>query len=85
MQGDIIIEEFSAAAYGRMEMPIISVTYDTKDYPGQYAARLFDTEKPTQYVIVKGTLEDIRELIPGYFRNIGRTPEDDPVIVEVWI
>lgn len=66
-------------------MPIIVVYKDTKDYPGQYVARLWDLITPTEVVVVKNTLEEIRNEIPEGFINIGRMSNDDPVIVESWI
>lgn len=66
-------------------MPIIVIYKDTKDYPGQYMARLWDLMSPTKVVVVKDTLEEIRKEIPAGFINIGRMSIDDPVIVECWI
>jgi hypothetical protein len=66
-------------------MPIVVVYKNTKDYPGQFVARLWDLITPTEVVVVKGTLEEIRNEIPKGFVNIGRMSFDDPVIVESWI
>ncbi|MFP7486281.1 hypothetical protein SFC65_19145 [Priestia filamentosa] len=66
-------------------MPIISVFYDTVDIPKKYAARLFDLEKPTNVVVIKDTLEEIRSSIPLQYTRIDRQPNDHPTVVEVWI
>jgi hypothetical protein len=43
------------------------------------------TVAATNHVIVRDTLEEIREGIPDFFGRISRSPEDEPHIVEVWI
>jgi hypothetical protein len=66
-------------------MPIITVYYNTLDFPHQFVARLFDLDNPTPFAVVKDSLLELREAIPHQFTNIGRNEEDVSVIVEVWI
>ena len=72
--------------YSAMRMPMWTVYTDkTSDYPGKYVARLFDLDHPTKYVIVRETVQDIRDQFPDWMACIGRGDEDDPVILEVSI
>lgn len=70
-------------------LPSFTIFYNPADFPGKYVVRLFDGETPTKLVCVKDTLEEARATIPHgppvEYINMGRHPEDDPVIVEVWM
>lgn len=39
----------------------------------------------TNFVVVKDTLDELRDAIPSWFARMERSPDDDPSIVEVWI
>ena len=56
------------------------------DYPDNFVARLFLLDKPTTYLVIASTLDDLR----GAMREAGliqldRSPGDDPKIVETWM
>ena len=57
-----------------------------RDYPGKYVARRFELDRPTMDVIVDDALDNVRALMErrGLYR-LDRYPDDDPVIVEVWL
>ena len=55
------------------------------DYPNKYVARKFVLDKPTSEILVGGTLEEIRKLLPLGLTCIDRHETDDPVIVETWL
>lgn len=60
----------------------------TKDYPGQWVARMHLTlpePSTTHHIIFGDSLESVQAQIPPGLINIGRMPEDDPVIEEVWL
>lgn len=66
------------------------VIYDhPKDYPNSFVLREWiieaGTHKPTGRWCVKDTLEECRAELPAGVVNIGRYPEDDPCIAEVWV
>lgn len=65
--------------------PMIAIYRNPKDFPGAYVARLWELDKPTDFVMIADTLPKIREGIPGNFARINRSLEDDPVIVETWV
>lgn len=60
-----------------------------KDFPNSYVARRWDIGKgdyqPSEIMIVGPDLESIRRLLPIGMIRTPRQPEDDSVIVEVWI
>lgn len=67
------------------KLPMITVYKHPEDYPEQYVARVWDVNKPTHIIALADTLEELREAIPEGMYNLGRRPQDDPCIVEVWI
>lgn len=66
-------------------LPIYTVYFDTKDYPGRYVVRLFATDKPTTWARSAETLDEVRALIPPGLVRLLRHPDDEPTIVEVWL
>lgn len=70
-------------------LPIWTVCGATRDFPGEFTARLHlvvgPRSFPTAKVLRAPTLEAIRGLLPKGLTRIPRDPKDDPVIVESWI
>lgn len=85
MKNDIIVESFNWAEIQKTFCPLITVYYNTTDYPDKYVARLWNMNKPTEKLAIADTLEDIRKAIPKEMVLCKRREEDDPVIVEVYI
>jgi len=80
------IANFAELDLSKIELPIITVYFNTKDFPGKYVARLFEAPLPTKYHVVADSLEEVRKSIPyGRFSRLDRSEVDDPVIVEIWI
>ena len=85
-RNDITVERFNLAQIRRtVKAPIICVYNSPADYPGQFAARLWDLDKPTRYIVVADTLEAVRAAIPEDMIRFHRDQSDDPCIVESWI
>ena len=83
---DRVVRAFDRARLAKQtKMPLIVVYNNPEDYPNKYVARVWDVNRPTALVAVADTLEEIREAIPQEMYNIGRQPQDDPCIVEVWL
>lgn len=58
------------------------------DFSGQWTARMHLTlpaPEPTDLLVVGQALEQVRLQLPPGLTNIGRQPNDDQVIEEVWI
>jgi hypothetical protein len=61
---------------------------NTSDYPGKYLARLCFTlpqVEMTDCLIIRDTLQEVRMKLPRGLFWMDRKPEDDPVILEVWL
>ena len=76
--------------YARMlkqtTFPIITVYNSPTDYPGQYVARLWDINRPTNLAAVADTYEGLLAAIPTQqMHRVERDPKDNPAIVETWI
>lgn len=80
-----LLDTFHDFDFTPYRLPIITVYRGPLDFPDQYAARLFDLQSPTPFVVVKASLEEIQDAIPARFFRMNRQAPDDPVIVEVWI
>lgn len=65
--------------------PVFTVYENPSDFPGKYAVRLFDGDKPTRLLVVKDTLEEARSAIPKMFYGVKRSETDDPKILETYI
>lgn len=63
------------------KLPMITVY----KHPEQYVARVWDANRPTHLIALADTLDELREAIPQGMYNLGRQPQDDPCIMEVWI
>lgn len=82
---DIFLEDFLRInIYKLVRIPMIVIYNKPKNYPEHYIARLWDGNKPTNYTIIRDSLDSIRAAIPPMNR-ISRSEKDDPVIVETWI
>lgn len=85
-RNDIIVERFSLDQIRRItSFPLICIYNSPADYPGCFAARLWDINKPTRYIAVAETLSGIRDVIPNEMIPFRRDQRDDPCIVETWI
>lgn len=94
MQGDQILTPDTAAdlqrkAYEQDRLTIWTVTWNSRDYPNQATARphLVGAEghNVITAVLVADSLDALRESLPVGLTRMERMPEDDPVIVEVWL
>jgi len=80
-----ILDDFTNVDVSDLKMPLITVFFNTADIPNKYAARLFDTDKPTNIVVVKETLDEIHSIIPNGLTCLKRKEDDHPTVVEVWL
>lgn len=82
---DVILNDLNSVDLSDLRMAMIVIYYNAADYPGKYLARIWDSDKPTNVVIVNDNIDYLRNLIPKNMTNIGREKEDDSCIVEVWL
>ena len=60
----------------------------TREYPGRWVARMHvirPDPRPTRFVLVHDTLDDLRDMLPPGLVNLGRQRRDVPEIAEVWL
>lgn len=84
-QKDMELKDFNFNLRTLVSVPIIAIYNSPSDYPGKYIARLWNIDKPTKFIAVKDSLEEIRKIIPSYMTRLGACSMDDPVIVETWL
>lgn len=80
-----VANDFHDVDYSEVKFPTVVVTKNPTDFPNKYVARLFYLSMPTNIIMVKESLEEIRAGIPEYFERFTPTVYDDPVIVEYYI
>jgi hypothetical protein len=66
------------------------VYVNTSDFPGRFTARpqsMFAMKHgiALDFVLVSDSLDGIRKMLPPGLVKMGRDPDDEPQIVEVWI
>ncbi len=84
IQMDVIVDDFSAVI-SKCFLPIIVIYQKPKDYPEKYVARLWDVNNPTEYAAVKGSLEEIRAVVPRMMVRFPLSKLDDPRIIETYL
>lgn len=85
MEGDEEVDTFERFDMRTLKNPMVTVYYNTLDFPDTYVARLFNMGAPTKFHIVRDSLDEIRKALPKGLTFLGKSPSDDPVIVEVWL
>ena len=71
-------------------LSLYTIYKDPTDYPGHHVVRehkindRLDVEI-SRLAYVCSTLEQARKAVPAGCLRLGRMPEDDPCIVEVWV
>lgn len=67
-------------------LPLITIYKSPSDFPGKYVARLWDLNRPTPVAVIADTYDKLTERLPlEVMTKMPRRPEDDPVIMEVWM
>ncbi|MDM5205751.1 hypothetical protein [Cytobacillus kochii] len=82
---DQLINSFEEINLNQYQMPIICIYSNPKDYRGMFVARIFDTDKPTKFIIMRVSLDAIRKEIPHGFTLMPKSTNDDSALVETWI
>lgn len=82
------VKSFTEIDTSELKQPIICVLNKPDDYPDKYVARLFEGTAPTNIIITRNTVEEIREDITRRFPAMlpfARSKEDHKSVVESWI
>jgi len=69
------------------DLLIWTVCENPEDHPGLFTTRPHSTKAraPCDFVLTAPSLDELREKLPHGLARLARDPDDDPVIVEVWI
>lgn len=82
------VKSFTEIDTSELKQPIICVFNKPDDYPDKHVARLFEGTAPTNIIITRNTVEEIREDITRRFPAMlpfARSKEDHKSVVESWI
>ncbi len=83
---DRLLLEAMAVIIAAGHLPIWTVYDHPTDFPDSYVARLFGTDKPTEWVVVRTDVEAIRDCMQRLgLVKLMRNESDDPKIMETWI
>lgn len=84
-----VVDNFFDVDYSEIELAMIVVTKSPRDFPDKFVARLFDIYRgeslPTTIVMIKDTIEEIQQAIPGNFHKHLPSENDDPIILEFYV
>ena len=82
------VRSFAEVDISGLKLPVICVFRNPADYPGKCVARIFDGAKPTNTVITRDTVDEIRKDITSSFPDMlpfAKCKGDYKSIVESWI
>lgn len=85
---DEVLNSFVDFKFDSNHLPIITVYYNSKDYPGIYVARLLyclQSPFPTKYIVKGESLQEIDKKIPRFFMFFNRAETDEKQIVGAYI
>lgn len=83
-----IIQSFAEVNLTEWRFPVIAIYDRPSDYPKKYVARIFDSDKPTNIILLGDSLSKIREDIKFNLPQMVRLPRagnDVGSLVETWI
>lgn len=78
---------FRNVDFSGLKIPMIVVYERPRDFPDKYIARVFNCEIPTDVIIVRDSLQEIRDDITaaGFMVCLERSQEDVLSVVETWM
>lgn len=83
---DLVVDSFGNVNSAKLvKCPIIVVYEDPRDYPSKFVARLFNLAKPTKFIAISDSLEEVRKAIPPTMVWFERFREDDEKVVECYM
>lgn len=82
-----VVDTFCDVDIDEIKLPIIAVYRNPDDFPNNCVGRIFECEKPTNIVIVRQTVEEVRgDILDAFYDmvSLDRTDADVSSLVEVW-
>lgn len=87
---DIVLQDFHYNSVQQVPTDILKwsmiVLYESPlDYPGEYVARLWSNNQATRYMVKRSSEAEIILAIPKFMNRLAPDPNDDPVIISIFI
>ena len=83
---DIVLDTVDQADTRGMGYPMIAIYELPEEYPDKCVARLFDRDQATNLIIIRDSLEELKEDVEKTgLIFVERGPEDVPALVGVYI
>ena len=82
-----MVNSLTEVDFSDLKAPMITVYFNTIDFPGKIVARVFELQLPTNICVLYETMEDARDdaIEAGFQTLIPRSRTDDPNIVETYM
>lgn len=84
----IEVDSFQHVDLSDLQCPIVAIYFHPEDYPEAAVARVFDLDKPTNIVMVRDQVEELRNDIMDTFPwmlRFDRAKNDPRSIIETWL
>lgn len=85
MPQNVILNHINESPFNEFILPIVTVYFNTIDFPNQYVGRIYNVNHPCKYIVLGDTLEEVRSKIPNWMHRMDREDMDNLNIVEVWL
>lgn len=74
----------------RMVMIMVAVYKNPHDFPHKYVGRVWFIGKGKHWAsndmyVVRDTIEEVRAAVPKWMTRLGRSEDEDPVVVETYM
>lgn len=81
------VNSLTEVDFSELKVPLITVYYDTVDFPGQIVARVFEMNHPTNIYVSYQSMDAARSdaIDAGFQTLVPRSKDDDPHIVETYM
>lgn len=84
---DKIVSTIQQIDIRNMKLPIIAVFEHPEDYPDKCVGRIFEVDQPTEYVVIKDSIQELQYDIGKHFVGVflTRAQKDVPSLVGCWV
>ncbi len=91
IRNDVVMDSFKKFNFSTFVMVMIVIYFSPSDYEDKYIARVWTFDPilrrhvPTKFMMIKDTLDEVRQELPPILTKIDRFDNDDKCIVEVYL
>ena len=81
-----IIKSITEVDLSAIRQPVIAIYYHPEDFPEKVVARIFDMDKPTEYIMLEDTADGLAKDIHRHTGMVffKRGADDIPSLLGVW-